>query len=165
MSRLALLLAALLPLLVPAAEPVSFPSGTLTLQGVLYKPEGPGPFPAVVYNHGSAPGRLSRDAFGGLEAVLGAERAPYCAAIDSAGGAQGWTLAPELRAAMTRAVRNARAPIFFFQAANDYDLSPSRALSAAMKDAGKVSEMTIPRTERRPLMDTRLAISQRGMGR
>lgn len=78
--------------------------------------------------------------FGGVEAVLGAERGHYCAAIDSAGGAQSWAQAPELRSLMTRAVRNATAPIFFFQAANDYDLSPSKTLSAAMKDAGKAYE-------------------------
>jgi hypothetical protein len=42
---------------------------------------------------------------------------------------------------MTHAVQHARAPIFFFQAENDWDLSPSRILSAAMKDAGKVSEV------------------------
>ena len=44
---------------------------------------------------------------------------------------------------MTRAVRNSQAPIFFFQAENDYDLSPSRTLSAAMKDAGKEFELKI----------------------
>jgi uncharacterized alpha/beta hydrolase family protein len=44
---------------------------------------------------------------------------------------------------MTRAVRNARAPIFFFQAANDYDLSPSKTLAAVMKDAGKAYEVKI----------------------
>jgi len=38
-----------------AGEPrtVTFPSGKLTLSGFLYKPEGNGPFPAVLYNHGS----------------------------------------------------------------------------------------------------------------
>jgi carboxymethylenebutenolidase len=222
----------LTPLRPPAAELVSFPSGSLTLRGVLYKPDGAGPFPAVVYNHGSAPGMLSKDAFealgpvfasrgwvffgpyrrgqglsasagpfigdqidaarknggiragaatmvrlletdhlddqlaalawlrtqafvrpnriavagnsfGGVEAVLGAERGSYCAAVDSAGGAQSWAVAPDLRARMTQAVRNSRAPIFFFQAANDYDLSPSRTLSAEMKAAGKAFEMTI----------------------
>jgi carboxymethylenebutenolidase len=227
------LLLLLLPhALLPAANVVSFPSGDILLHGVLYKPAGPGPFPAVLYNHGSAPGMLSRDAFdalgpvfasrgwvffgpyrrgqglsasagpfigdqiaaaektggiragaaamvrlletdhlndqlaalawlrtqslvqpdriavagnsfGGVEAVLGAERASYCAAIDSAGGAQSWALAPELQAVMARAVRNSRVPVFFFQAANDYDLSPSRALSAAMKGAGKMSDMKI----------------------
>jgi carboxymethylenebutenolidase len=37
------------------AEPelVSFPSGDLVLRGYLYKPEGAGPFPAIIWNHGS----------------------------------------------------------------------------------------------------------------
>src|SRR6185369_4792450 len=34
---------------------VSFKSGELTLAGYLFKPEGPGPFPTVVWNHGSEP--------------------------------------------------------------------------------------------------------------
>lgn len=215
-----------------AADDVAFPNGEITLHGALYKPEGTGPFPAVVYNHGSAPGMLSQQAFdtlgpvfasngwvffgpyrrgqglsasagpyigdqiaaaeknggisagatamvrlletdhlsdqlaalawlrkqgfvqanriavagnsfGGIETVLGAERADYCAAIDSAGGAQSWKQAPELQSLMTRAVRNANAPIFFFQAANDYDLSPSNTLSAAMKAANKTYQVKI----------------------
>jgi carboxymethylenebutenolidase len=38
-----------------AAQPkeVTFPSGQLTLHGFIYKPEGAGPFPAILYNHGS----------------------------------------------------------------------------------------------------------------
>jgi poly(3-hydroxybutyrate) depolymerase len=48
------LLAALLS--VAPGETVSFRNGDLTLQGTIYKPQGTGPFPAVVYNHGSAPG-------------------------------------------------------------------------------------------------------------
>ena len=86
---------------------------------------------------------VAGNSFGGIEAVLGAEREKYCAAIDSAGGAQSWARAPELQARMIRAVRNSQAPIFFFQAENDYDLSPSQTLSAAMKDAGKVFELKI----------------------
>jgi dienelactone hydrolase len=35
------------------AEEVSFPSGELTLKGFLWKPEGNGPFPIVIWNHGS----------------------------------------------------------------------------------------------------------------
>lgn len=213
-------------------EIVSFRSGEITLHGTLYKPEGKGPFPAVVYNHGSAAGMLSKQAFealgpifakygwvffgpyrrgqglsasagpyigdqiadaekkggtragaatmvrlletdhlndqlaalawlrtqsfvdpervavagtsfGGIEVVLGAERGSYCAGVDSAGAAQSWKDAPEVQALMTRAVRNSRVPIFFFQAENDYDLSPSRTLSAAMKEAGKDYEMKI----------------------
>jgi dipeptidyl aminopeptidase/acylaminoacyl peptidase len=83
------------------------------------------------------------NSFGGVEAVLGAEHGSYCAAIDSAGGAQSWKAAPEVEALMTAAARNARAPVFFFQAANDYDLAPSRTLAAAMKDAGKPFDMKI----------------------
>jgi dipeptidyl aminopeptidase/acylaminoacyl peptidase len=44
---------------------------------------------------------------------------------------------------MARAVRNTRAPIFFFQAENDYDVAPTRVLSAAMKQAGKPHQATI----------------------
>jgi dipeptidyl aminopeptidase/acylaminoacyl peptidase len=215
-----------------APEIVTFPSGTLTLKGVLFKPDGAGPFPAVVYNHGSAAGMLSQEAFnalgpvfvrhgwiffgpyrrgqglsaqagpyigdqidtakkqggisagaatmvrlletdhlndqlaafawlrkqpfvaadriavsgnsfGGIEAVLGAERERYCAAIDSAGGAESWDLAPAMQQRMTRAVQNAKAPILFFQAENDWNLAPSKVLSAAIQAAGKPFEMKI----------------------
>ena len=81
--------------------------------------------------------------FGGIETVLGAERASYCAAVDSSGAAESWAEAPSLRSMMTSAVRNSRAPIFFFQAENDYDLSPSRTLSTAMKAAGKEFKLKI----------------------
>src|SRR6185436_8440522 len=38
-------------------------NGSLTLRGLLWKPEGAGPFPAVLYNHGSGPqSDLSRPA-------------------------------------------------------------------------------------------------------
>jgi carboxymethylenebutenolidase len=227
-----LILALLSPALF-AESVVTFPSGQLVLHGVLFKPEGKGPFPAILYNHGSAAGMLSKEAFdtlgpvfasrgwvffgpyrrgqglsqaagpyigdeiaaaeknsghpaavdtmirlletdhlndqlaafgwlkmqsfvdphriavagnsfGGIEAVLGAERGQYCAAVDAAGGAESWKFAqPQLQDMMTRTVRNARAPIFFFQAQNDYDLSPSRVLSKAMKDANKPFEMKI----------------------
>jgi carboxymethylenebutenolidase len=232
--RVPLILFALLlwPFGLSAADIVTFPSGGATLRGVLYKPGGTGPFPAVVYNHGSAAGMLSKEAFdalgpvfashgwvffgpyrrgqglsasagpyigdqidaakkaggmsagaatmvqllgtdhlndqlsaltwlrtqpfvqanriavagnsfGGIETVLGAEHGNYCAAVASAAGAQSWALAPELQSLMVRAVRNANAPIFFFQAANDYDLSPSKILSTAMKEVHKTYEVKI----------------------
>ena len=34
---------------------VTYPNGALTLVGYIYKPNGPGPFPTVVWNHGSEP--------------------------------------------------------------------------------------------------------------
>jgi dipeptidyl aminopeptidase/acylaminoacyl peptidase len=86
---------------------------------------------------------VAGNSFGGVESVLGAERGSYCAAIDSADGAQSWAQAPQLQSVMTLAVRNSRTAIFFFQAANDYDLSPSKTLSAVMKDAGKPYEVKI----------------------
>ena len=163
-----------LPVILSGAEIVSFSSGNLTLRGILHKPDGPGPFPAVLFNHGSAkdyskefdalgpvyvkhgwvffcpyrrgqglsaeagpyiidevnrvghadglaagsktmvrlletdhlndqlaalawlkksdfvdPDRVavSGNSFGGIQAVLGAERGSYCAAVDSAGAA------------------------------------------------------------------------------
>lgn len=211
---------------------VQFQSQERTLGGELFKPAGSGPFPAILYNHGSAPGMLNSQAskiigplfaakgwvffmpyrrgqglsakagpfigdeisaarrrggmseaastmtrllatehlqdqlaalqwlrsqtfvqgqhiavagnsFGGVQAVLGAANGSYCAAVDASGGAESWANAPTLQELMKTSVRSARAPIFFFQAENDYDLSPSKLLLAEMKLAGKDGEMKI----------------------
>ena len=53
------------------------------------------------------------------------------------GGAESWDKAPELQALMIEAACSSKPPIFFFQAENDFDLSPSKSLSSAMKAAGK----------------------------
>src|SRR5690242_17935674 len=37
----------------PKPELVTFPSSIGTLHGFLYRPAGDGPFPAIVFNHGS----------------------------------------------------------------------------------------------------------------
>jgi carboxymethylenebutenolidase len=37
----------------PKPQEVTFPSGKLRLHGFLWKPDGPGPFPVVLWNHGS----------------------------------------------------------------------------------------------------------------
>jgi len=37
----------------PTPVEVTFQSGSLVLHGFIYKPEGKGPFPAVLWNHGS----------------------------------------------------------------------------------------------------------------
>src|SRR6202167_5410019 len=52
------------------ADGVTFPSGDITLHGVVYRPEGKGPFPAVVYNHGSAAGMISKTGFEALGPVF-----------------------------------------------------------------------------------------------
>src|SRR5262245_50751843 len=44
------------PALAPGQDPgedVTYHSGKYDLKGTIYKPKGPGPFPAVVWNHGS----------------------------------------------------------------------------------------------------------------
>src|SRR6202047_4749970 len=84
---------------------------------------------------------VAGNSFGGIETVLGIERGGYCAGIDSARGAQSWAQAPELQSLMKRAVRNAKAPIFFFQAANDFDLAPSKTLSAQMSEVSKAYKL------------------------
>jgi len=211
---------------------VHFPSGNLTLGGELYKPKGDGPFPAVLYNHGSAEKFLSDTAskvigplyaahgwvffmpyrrgqglsmaagpyildqiqasmdqggqkaanetmirllttdhlndqlaglawlknqkfvqanriavdgqsFGGIETVLGAEKYPFCAAIDAAGGSMSWKEAPELHTVMVEAARNSKSPAFFFQAENDFDTTPTKLLSSEMKSAGKTADFKI----------------------
>lgn len=208
-----------------AAETVAFRSSDKTLHGLLYRPPGAGPFPTVLYNHGSAPGDLSTQAFdllgplfnahgwaffapyrrgqglssdagayiggeiadarargglplavatmvhllsteqlqdqlaakawlnrqpfviatrvavmgnsfGGIETVLGAERIPYCAAVDVAGGAESWDLAPSLQALLKDAAQHAKAPMLFIQAKNDYTTAPSQELYGAMRAAG-----------------------------
>jgi dienelactone hydrolase len=73
------------------------------------------------------------NSFGGIEAVLGNERGGYCAAVDAAGAAESWRESPALREWMTDSVGHARAPVFFFQAENDFDLSPTRELFAEIR--------------------------------
>jgi dienelactone hydrolase len=76
--------------------------------------------------------------YGGIQTVLAAERGPgYRSAVNFAGAAQSWQAYPELRTRLLAAARNARIPLFFIQAENDYDLTPSRALSEEMRRAGK----------------------------
>ena len=84
------------------------------------------------------------NSFGGIVTVFAtANLTGLYAALNFAGAAQTWSGAPQLQAAMTDAATHARIPIFFGQAENDYDLTPSRALSAAMTAAGKPNMVKI----------------------
>lgn len=58
------------------------------------------------------PGQIAAmgNSFGGIETVLGAELGGYCAAIDAAGGAESWDLAPSLRNLMLSAVKHSGWP-------------------------------------------------------
>ncbi len=210
---------------------VRFPSGDLTLGGELYLPSGNGPFPVVLYNHGSASGMknsmasaaigpefaeagwaffmpyrrgqgLSEDqgryimdeinsvrwnpfksrakklvelqrgdhlddqmaalawlkqqpfvdssriatagnSFGGIQVMLGMEKAGYCAGVNAAGAAQSWQDSEDLQVLLKNAAIEARSPVFFYQAENDYDLTPSKALYAVMKTTETAAELKI----------------------
>jgi len=78
------------------------------------------------------------NSFGGILTVFSAARAPGIrAAVASAPAALTWARAPELRDRLRAAARDARVPIYFFQAENDQDLSPTRELAAEMERAGR----------------------------
>ena len=81
------------------------------------------------------------NSFGGIITMLAVERPGYCAAIDASGGAQMWSA--ELRVRLQQAARQAKAPVFLFQAENDYTLSPTHVLSQELQSAGKVHEEKI----------------------
>jgi dienelactone hydrolase len=85
------------------------------------------------------PGRIATmgNSFGGIISVFAAERIPYCAVVDAAGGAQTWS--PELSKRLSSAVRQSQAPIFFFQAENDYSVAPTEVLGREMQKAGRPS--------------------------
>ena len=86
---------------------------------------------------------VAGNSFGGIETILGAAKENYCAAVNASGGAESWAKAPILQVLMKESVRNTKAPIFFFQAENDFDLSPSRILSEEMKSVGRIYEIKI----------------------
>ena len=44
---------------------------------------------------------------------------------------------------MRDAIKRIHRPVFFFQAANDYNLSPSKELSSEIRNAGKIALLTI----------------------
>ena len=86
---------------------------------------------------------VAGQSFGGIETVLGAEKYPFCAAIDASGGAMSWKVAPELHDLLKQSAKNSKSPMFFFQAQNDFDLGPSKDLYKEMTASGKTAEMKI----------------------
>jgi carboxymethylenebutenolidase len=213
-------------------EIVRFTDAGKPLAGELFKPIGPGPFPAVLYNHGSASGMVNSQAsralgplfvragwvffmpyrrgqglsaeagpyildevaaarrrggkhaasvelvrllatdhlqdqlrafawlqsqpyvrgdriavagnsFGGIEAILGAARAPVCAAVAASAASDSWDDSPELQQLMKDAAGRSAAPLLLFQAANDFDLAPNKALRQVRQQAGEPVEYKI----------------------
>jgi dienelactone hydrolase len=76
--------------------------------------------------------------FGGIHTLLAAEKPlGLRAAVDFAGASMSWRRSGVLRDRLLRAARGAKAPVFFLQAENDFDTTPSLALSEATLGAGK----------------------------
>jgi len=84
--------------------------------------------------------------FGGIQTMLAVERGPgYRVAVDCSGAAQSWSGSVDLRIRLTAAASKATMPVFFFQAENDYDLTPNRVLSDEVRKTGKsVQAKTYP---------------------
>jgi carboxymethylenebutenolidase len=220
---------------IQAPDTVVVPNGQLKLKGLLWKPAGRGPFPAVLFNHGSWPtnnpsvrpaaeilqqaaalgpvfarhgfaflflfrrgaglsasqgtsaadllerefaanGQEARNraqlrlletdeltdalaglaflrglhdidprhiavaghSFGGSLTLLVAERdSSLMAALDFAGAAGSWERSPQLRDRLLGAVGTTTVPIFFIHAANDYSVTPGKALAAERDRLGK----------------------------
>ena len=224
-----------------AGEQVTFSNGTVKLGGFIATPAGQGPFPAVVWNHGSGSNpnpRISRlasfwvsqgfvffephrrgyglsaaagpdiqetvdqvakragaeagdlvktqllateqlddqmagiawlrtvpkvnrdqiatmgNSFGGVQAVLAAERGEGVrVAVSFAGGAMNWMHNVPMRARLLEAARNAKVPVMFVQAENDFDLGPSRELFAEMTRVGKITALRIYPPQGRTVLD------------
>jgi carboxymethylenebutenolidase len=76
--------------------------------------------------------------FGGTNTLLAAAKTDrFRCAVEFAGAAMNWEIAPGLRHKMLQAARTAVPPIFFIQAANDYSIAPTPALAQARAAAGK----------------------------
>jgi carboxymethylenebutenolidase len=214
-------------------EEVAYATSPGMLRGFLYRPEGHGPFPAVVFNHGSEqePGDMLDEAqfyvrqgfvffaphrrgqgrsaaageyideawvgarrqpeklvelldaqvddvaaavsfvrglpevdadrvalvgcsFGGIETLLAAERTlGLRAAIDFAGAAIVWAKNPPLQERMKRSARAAAVRVFFIQAENDFDTTPSMVLADEMRRAGRPARLHIFPPSGRTQMD------------
>lgn len=76
---------------------------------------------------------VAGNSYGGIVTMYAAAYLDGIAgAINFAGAAQSWKDSPPLQQALTDVAAVARVPVFFGQAENDYDLTPSRVLSATM---------------------------------
>lgn len=69
------------------------------------------------------------NSFGGIQTILATSQNKFCAGVDAAGGSESWVKSKELQDLMKDAVAKTQAPLLFFQAENDLDLSPSKILS------------------------------------
>jgi dienelactone hydrolase len=132
-------------------ERVTFQSDHLALVGFLFKPDGPGPFPGLIWNHGSekSPGTMRQ--FDAVAAIFvpagyvvfapmrrghGDSGAGYRAAAAISPGALSWNGNTLLRDRLVAAVRKTEIPVFIIQPPKDASLEPSRVLGAELERRG-----------------------------
>ena len=116
----------------PQHDTVEIVSGTLHLKGSLWRPAGPGPFPAVVFNHGRS------DTARQHHVQLGLTLEQVAQALGPVFVKHGlWDGSPELRDRLIEALRTLSVPVMLIQAANDYSLSPSSAMESELSRLSK----------------------------
>ena len=77
--------------------------------------------------------------FGGVMTLLSAAREPrFRCAVEFAGAAMNWEIAPLLREYLLSEAAKLTQPIFFAQAENDFSIRPTLELAESAKKAGKV---------------------------
>ncbi len=80
------------------AEPVTFTSDGLNLQGYLYKPEGNGPFPAIIWNHGSEETSDQNSEFDAVAQIfVPAGYVVFASAGRGQGGSQGQSIQDQIQ--------------------------------------------------------------------
>ena len=150
-------------------ETVVVHSGSAILHAMLLRPQGRGPFPAILFNHGS--GRTPEDlkklgpyepqayilgpvfarhgyAFlylfrrgVGLSADQGANAVDLMNSEAAAHGQEARNSG--LRARLLAAIDHVAAPVFFIHAENDYSLSSGKVLDARREHIGKPHRLKI----------------------
>jgi hypothetical protein len=134
-----------------SSELLDVQSGALTLRAQLWRPSGGGPFPAVLFNHGSygtddplpssEPETLgpvfARHGYVLLWLHRQAAREPTIRAAVIFGGAAGsWNQSAALRERLLSAVGSMSAPAFFTHAENDTQLPPGQRSPPRCSDWG-----------------------------
>jgi dienelactone hydrolase len=103
--------------------------------------------------------------FGGIHTLVAAAKPlGLRAAVDFAGASMTWATNTALRGRLTRAAEGALTPVFFLQAENDFDTTPSRVLSAAMLAAGKPARVKIYPPQGSSPMEGHAGFCTRGQG-
>ena len=83
-------------------ERVTFTSGSLTMVGYLFKPEGDGPFPGIIWNHGSDPDPDQTSEFDAVaQIVVPAGYVLFAPLREGQGGSQGQSIMDQVQQEQT----------------------------------------------------------------